>query len=163
MSARNGGPPLPLDGTYEDRPDPLLAVVAVRYAGYWAEGLITVASQPNAALERTEAARTVLVHAVRTGISAAELFRIGRAGIGPLSPHAATAQSIGNGIGLSLEERPILTETNLDQLEEDGVYSLRLGATGKDDDNAILSLMILAKATGVEVLWPPELIATTTV
>ena len=54
-SIRNGGSPLPFDTAADPMPAPLLASVAVRYAGYWAAGHVTLnSSSPQ--LQRAETA-----------------------------------------------------------------------------------------------------------
>ena len=55
-SAKPGGPPLPLDGIEDRKVDPMLVYIAVRYAGYWSDGLVTVSDKPTGASSPTNAA-----------------------------------------------------------------------------------------------------------
>jgi hypothetical protein len=128
-SVRDGGPPLPFYGTADPVVRPVLVCMAVRYAGYWAEGLTTIASAGGAGV-RAEAALATILENARVGVT----FR-------DLAP--ATCASI----GLSLDEPS-------DSLEDGGVYTLRAGAAGADADNAVVSAMIAVnKDGGVETLW----------
>ena len=152
-SARDGGPPLPFDGPDDIRVAPLLACLAVRFAGYWAEGLVTVSARHGGALARAEAAFKGMLKQVRAGASSGDLVR----SAAPLPPtykfHPLVQPSIGNGIGISFEESPFFGSTEKYAIEEGGVYTLRCGATGEGSDNAIVSVMVAVNATGFEVLW----------
>ncbi len=80
-SAHAGGPPLPIDGPEDRVLDPLLAALAVQYAGYWAEGLVTIAAQPGAGLTCARAALAAMLRQAKPGASAcfAAARRRGRA------------------------------------------------------------------------------------
>ena len=113
-SMRDGGMPQPLDATRDPRADPLLACIAVRYAGYWAEGLITIASKPNLALAAVEAALAKLLGEIRPGIAAAALGEIANNALRPNKPHPFVSSGLGNGLGLSREEAPFLMANEFD-------------------------------------------------
>jgi Xaa-Pro aminopeptidase len=153
-SARNGGPPLPFDGPSDVRVAPLQACVGVRFAGYWAEGLITVTALPGGALARAEAALKAMLRTVRAGAASSDLFQAAELLLPPYKFHPLVHSSIGNGIGLSFEEPPILDATENFALEEAGVYTLRCGAMGEGPDNAIVSAMVAVNGAGAEALWP---------
>jgi Xaa-Pro aminopeptidase len=152
-SARNGGPPLPFDGPGDIRVAPLLACIAVRFAGYWAEGLETLGAPPGGALARAEAALNALLRAVRAGVTSTEIIHAAELLLAPYRFHPLIQSAIGNGIGLSFEEPPILGANEKWALEEGCVYTLRCGATGEGSDTAIVSAMVVVNAAGVEVLW----------
>lgn len=153
-SVRNGGPPLPFVGPDDIRVAPLLACIAVRFAGYWAEGLLTVADEPDWARARAVAALTAMLHEARPGTTSNDLFRIAEQHLPPYKFHPLVDSAIGNGIGLSFEESPSLNRGEKSHLEEGGVYTLRCGALGEGGDNAIVSAMIAVSRTGIHVLWP---------
>ncbi|HVB34098.1 MAG TPA: M24 family metallopeptidase [Patescibacteria group bacterium] len=154
-SARNGGPPQPFVDPADNRVNPLLVCLAVRFAGYWAEGLATLGAG-GGALAHARAALSAAVGAARKGATAGELSLAAASQLSPYRPHPLVRHGIGNGIGLSLEESPILGPDSEACLEEDGVYTVRAGAMGEDNgnDNAVASAMIVVQATRTEILWP---------
>jgi Xaa-Pro dipeptidase len=152
-SARNGGPPLPLDGPGDIRVAPLLACLAVRFAGYWAEGLITVTAAQGGALARAGTALTAMLREARPGATSGDLYRAAAQHVPPYKIHPLAESTIGNGIGLSFEESPNLGRDEKSRLEEGGVYTLRSGALGEGSDNAVVSAMVAVSGTGINVLW----------
>jgi Xaa-Pro aminopeptidase len=153
-SARDGGPPLPFDGPVDIRVAPLLASLAVRFSGYWAEGLVTVAASPGGALARAEGGLKAMLRQVWAGASADDIIHAATALLPPYNFHPLIRGAIGNGIGLSFEESPVLGRDEKATLEEGGVYTLRCGAMGEGSDNAITSAIVAVNKTGVDVLWP---------
>ncbi len=152
-SARNGGPPLALDGPSNVAADPLLAYVAVRFAGYWAEGFITVCKSPLGALRRATDGLTAMLQRARAGASFQELASVAQKRLSPYKIHPLIEHSIGNSIGLSLEEPCDAAPEGTGALQESGVYTLRCGAMGKGSDSAIVSAMIRIGYEKIEVLW----------
>jgi Xaa-Pro aminopeptidase len=152
-SARNGGPPLPFDGPGDIRIAPLLACLAVRFAGYWSEGLVTVAAAPSGALARAGAALTAMLQEVRPGTTSGDLVRVAAQHLPPYKFHPLVESAIGNGIGLSLEESPSLSRDEKSRIEEGGVYTFRSGAIGEGSDNAVVSAMVAVYRAGIDVLW----------
>jgi Xaa-Pro aminopeptidase len=152
-SARDGGPPLPFDGPVDLPADPLLACLTVRFAGYWAEGLITISSTRHGALARAEASLSAMLEEARAGARSSALARAAAKHLSPYRIHSIVEHEIGNSIGLSLEESRGLGRDESSQLEAGGVYTLRSGAVGEGGDSAIVSAMIAVERAGVEVLW----------
>jgi Xaa-Pro aminopeptidase len=153
-SARNGGPPLPFDGPADVRVAPLLACLGVRYAGYWAEGLVTVAASPSGANAHAKSALKAMLREVRVGATSGDLLRAATQHLSTYRFHPLVQSAIGNGIGLSFEESPSLGRDETSRLVDGGVYTLRCGAMGEGSDNAIVSAMVAVSATGIDVLWP---------
>jgi Xaa-Pro aminopeptidase len=152
-SARDGGPPLPFVGPNDIRVAPLLACIAVRFAGYWAQGLVTVAAPPGGARVCAEAGITAMSRKVRPGATSGDLLRAAAQHLPPYKIHPSIQSAIGNGIGLSFEESPDLGRDEKSSLEDGGVYTLRCGAMGEGSDNAVVSAMVAVSGTGIEVLW----------
>jgi Xaa-Pro aminopeptidase len=149
-----GGPPLPLDGSDEKKLDPCLAYFAVRFAGYWADGCVTLASTPNGAMAKTAEALAAVVAAVKPGISGNDLAGIAAAKLGSgYRRHTALPAGIGSSIGLSLVEAPDFNEDREARLEEGGVYALKVGASGEGADNALGSALVAIENGKTEVLW----------
>jgi Xaa-Pro aminopeptidase len=153
-SARDGGPPLPFDGPNDIRVAPLLACLAVRFSGYWAEGLVTVAAPPSGARICAEAGLTAMLREARPGATSGDLLRAAVQHLPPYKFHPLIQSSIGNGIGLSFEESPMLGRDEKSRLEDGGVYTLRWGAMGEGSDNAVVSAMVAVNGPGMEVMWP---------
>jgi Xaa-Pro aminopeptidase len=142
-----GGPPLPTDGPEDRVLDPLIAGIAVQNAGYWAQGYVTVAREPGAALAHAKAGLAAALALARLGVSGAALLEAASARVAPSMPHPATRASIGCAIGLSLEEGPI------GALESGGTYALAVGAKGEGSDAAIVSALIAMTEHGPDILW----------
>lgn len=151
--SRDGGPPLPLFGAEDVRCVPLLACVAVRFAGYWAEGLLTVAARPGGAMACADAGLASMLHRARPGAAAGELRMAAEKNVAPYEVHPFLERAIGNGIGLSLEEAPSLNDDEESRLEPGEVYVLRSGALGEGNDAALVSAMIAVNENGGEILW----------
>jgi Xaa-Pro aminopeptidase len=95
-----------------------------------------------------------MLRQVRAGASADDLIGAAAALLPPYNFHPMISGAIGNSIGLSFEESPVLGRDENAKLEEGCVYTLRCGAMGEGSDNAIASAMVAVNKTGVEVLWP---------
>jgi Xaa-Pro aminopeptidase len=152
-SWRNGGPPLPFDGPDDIRVAPLLALIGARFAGYWAEGLVTLAAPQGGSLARAEAALSAMLREVRSGVRSIDLIRAAEQHLRSNKFHPLLRSAIGNGIGLSFEEPPNLGGNEESTLEVGGVYTLRSGAMGEGSDTAVVSAMVAINGTGIEVLW----------
>ena len=151
ISLSKGGTPTAIDYPEGGKLDPLLAYVAVRRAGYWAEGFVTLTSMNHDTLTRTQAALKAMLAVAKAGTTAAALRDAAQAALGGLAIHPA-ARQLAVGVGLMLEE--IEAEPGgVQKLEAGRVYSLRAGATKSASDNALLSAMVVAKESGVDVLW----------
>lgn len=151
-SARSGGPPV-LPSAYDDcAVDPLVAYVAVRFAGYWAEGFLTLSRLHNSALVQAQAGLAAMIRRARPGVTFSELTARAEQYVRPYEMHPLTKRSVGNSIGLSLEEAHEAVAGVLTLLQ-DGVYALRCGAAGQGSDNAIVSAMVHVQESRVEVFW----------
>ena len=153
VSVHNGGMPEPLEGTDDPHPDPLLACIAVRFAGYWAEGLLTIASMQTTAFTNAEAALAAILHKVRPGAASPALAETARAAAAGFDTHPFVAASLGNGIGLSREEAPFLGADSPSTLQEGDICIVRVGAQGGPANAAIVSALVNVGTTGADVLW----------
>lgn len=151
ISLSKGGTPTAIDYPDGGKLDPLLAYIAVRHAGYWAEGYVTLTSMTFESITRTQAALQAMLAVAKAGTTTAELRDAAQTAFGSLAIHPAVRRPA-VGIGLMLEE----TEAEpggVSKLEAGRVYSLRAGAHVSISDNALMSAMIVPKADGVDVLW----------
>lgn len=157
-SARNGGPAVFLDAAATgSHLDPLLAYVAVRFAGYWAEGFTTLTNSTGSAPTAAQRGLGAILQSARAGVSSEELTAIATQHVRPYKLHPFVESSIANSIGLSLDEPCDESAPEASILQQGGVYTLRCGAASPSDgasDNAIVSAMIAVHEQGIEVLWP---------
>ena len=153
LSARDGGMPQPLEATTDPRADPVLACLAVRFAGYWAEGLATITAKPTATLAAANAALTAMLREIRPGAAAWTIAAAASRSLAGMKIHPFVASGAGNGIGLSRDEAPFLRANDPSLLQEGDVCAIRSGAQAGDADSAIASAMIRVGPSDVEVLW----------
>jgi len=146
----------PFETPVERAVDPLQVYVAVRQFGYWVEGFAVIASSPTPGVQVATAILRQAVEMVQPGRRCDEVARCIAELIGPLDPHPITAQVQGNGIGLALEERPLISATSEDTLEAGDILSLRVGVSD-GRDHAIVSAMVAVHADDAEVLWSAPL------
>ena len=138
----------PFEGLSEIRCDPLVAYVAVRYLGYWSEAMVTLGDSP--ARKAAAAALGAMIEAAKPGATGGELAAISRRHLGNLAPHPVIGGRVGHGIGLALDEAPIL-DANGGAMEPGGIYSLHVGVS--DGTGCALVSAMVAVGEGCEVLW----------
>ena len=143
----------PFDTPVERAVDPLQVYVAVRQFGYWAEGFAVLTAAPNPRARATGEVLRYAIETIRPGSGCGDVARAITAAVHPLGPHPVTAHVVGNGIGLALEEQPLITAASADTFEPGGVYSLRVGVSGERGDCAIASAMIAVQEQGNELMW----------
>jgi Xaa-Pro aminopeptidase len=152
MSLDGGRTLRPFETLVERHVDPLQVYVAVRQFGYWAEGFAAFSASPNACAQRAGKVLRSTVERMQAGEPCSELARSIAQAIRPFELHPVTARGIGNGIGLALEELPLIAAESEDRLEPGDVYSLRVGLSD-GRDHAVVSAMLAIKAHGHDVLW----------
>ena len=148
LFSQDGGRTLrPFDVPVAAKADPPQAYIAVRHAGYWAEGFVRAATKADTLGDRAAAALNAMLAAARPGASCRLLAQASV----DASPHPIATPVFGNGIGLSLEEAPILSTASAATLTAGAVYSLRAGVL--DGAGAIASAMLRVTDGDNEVLW----------
>lgn len=162
MSAQDVRTLFSLDGGRTLRPfeapiahpvDPLQAYIAVRHAGYWAEGFVVLANSPDLIMMKASVALKAVIKVATAGTSYPNLARVVAEIIDPHHEHSMTTGNMGNGIGLSLEEEPRLVVGSEDALDAGCVYTLRVGASDHKEHHAIASAMVAVNQRGNDVLW----------
>jgi len=133
--------------------DPLQAYIAVCNAGYWGEGFVALAASKDPALTKATDGLKAATQIATPGIKSCDLVRVAAEGIKPYGFHAMTAANVGNSIGLSLEEAPLLWADGEEELEAGSVYTLRVGVSDGREHHAFASAMIYVHHDGNEVLW----------
>lgn len=138
-----------------ERPDALALYLALRYTGYWAEGMITLSERPQAAQTAVNAALDAMIAGVRPGMSGRDVAALAEPHRGSMQWHPALGDAAGYGIGLALEEFPLRRESTTAVIADGGVYSLHAGFC--DDAGAALSsAMLRMKGSGAEILYRPR-------
>jgi Xaa-Pro aminopeptidase len=153
VSLDGGRTLVPFQGLFEQKAGSLVGYVAVKVAGYWADMFITVNdSAPGPASRHAEAALDALTARIRPGVSSAGLHGIAANALRPFVLHPVLDDSVGHGIGLSLQEDPVFGATGDTALVEDGVYTLQVGIADAKAGNVLISAIVRSTRTGAEVL-----------
>jgi Xaa-Pro aminopeptidase len=148
----------PFETLVEHAIDPLQVYVAVRQFGYWAEGFATFSASLNACAQRAGDVLRSVVERMQAGERCSELARNIAQAAHPFDLHPVTARGIGNGIGLALEDSPLIAAESEDRLEPNDVYSVRVGLSD-GREHAIVSAMVAVHAHGHDVLWSSAQVA----
>jgi Xaa-Pro aminopeptidase len=153
VSLDGGRTLVPYQGSFEQKAGSLVGYFAVKVAGYWADMFITVNDgDAGPASRHAEAALDALVAAVRPGVSSAALRAEATGALLPFALHPVLGESVGHGIGLSLQEDPLFCAAEDAVLVEDGVYTLQLGIADAKAGNVLISAIVRNTRTGAEVL-----------
>jgi hypothetical protein len=139
---------VPFEGPAEQTREPWQVYLAVRHAGYWAEGFVMPSGEPHAPLQAARAALQAATRRVAPGIERSILESVVAEAVRPYCLHPVSMPSAVS-IGLSLEE----AEPGDDPLVAGEVISLRAGAVDETLGAAIVSAMIAVGSDGNEVLW----------
>jgi hypothetical protein len=153
-NARDGASPVAIDGPSDPIVNPLIACVAVKFAGYWAEGFLTSGTN-RGAFARAQDVLSAMLSCARAGETIQNLQSIGLRNVSPYRPHPYIVRHEIDSIGLTLGEFAGSGTQAESALRSGGVYTFRAGAAGEGSDNAIISTMIAVDARNIEILWPP--------
>lgn len=138
-----------------ERPAAIVLYLAVRYTGYWAEGMATLSERPYPAREAVTAALDAMIAGLRPGMSGREIAALAEPHRGRMRWHPVLGACAGYGIGVALEEFPLRRDGADAVVVEDGVYSLHAGFC--DDAGAALeSAMLRVKGERAEILYRPR-------
>lgn len=152
-SARGGGPPLRFDNTDDIHADPLLANIAIRYAGYWSEGSLTISAKSHPLYRHIHATLLAAIEKVRADAPFQELADIASREQALYHHGRITVKLTGNAVGLSLEEAPHFGEGVNAVFEENGVYVLRSHIEDTSGAHAIGSAMFAVTKEGADLYW----------
>jgi Xaa-Pro aminopeptidase len=152
VSLDGGRTLVPYQGLFERKSGPLVAYIAIKVAGYWADMFVTVDENPAPAQRQAEAALDALIATMRPGVRAGDLYAKAIDALAPLPLHQALSASVGHGIGLSLNEQPELIAGAEAELVRDGVYTLHVGVADAKAGNVLLSAVVRNAPEVAEVL-----------
>jgi Xaa-Pro aminopeptidase len=148
FSVDGGRTLLPFYGITEGSGDPMVAYIAVKYLGYWAESFVTIGAGAPAAKARAAAALDAMIDAAKPGATAAEIAKIAATHLDGAPAHPVIGNSFGHAIGLSISEPPEFTADNSAPLQVGNCYSLRFGLAGEKDGAALVSAMVKISEDG---------------
>ena len=153
LTSFDGGRTLaPFRGAFEGKPDPLVAYIAVKQMGYWAESFVSAGAGKGDLRKRAQAGLDAVLRAATPGAGAGELHARAIAALGSHALHPALSGSIGRRIGLSLSEGGELTRDSRHALRPAEVYALHVGVHDPAAGGAFASAMIAMTANGSELL-----------
>jgi Xaa-Pro aminopeptidase len=144
-----GGDMRPYDGPNAARTEPLLLWAGVDHHGYWADAV-----NPSAGPPGSPAAKAVeaMIAAARPGATGGDVAKAGLAALPAAAHETALSYGLGAGIGLKLEEGPLIQPDSRYELVEGMLLSLRAFAVG--DTPSLASAIVQVGATGAERIQP---------
>jgi Xaa-Pro aminopeptidase len=132
--------------------EPPQVYLAVRHAGYWAEGFVRLSRTDDPLYTKATDILRMIVAAAKPGVTSRELAQIAERGRGALQAHPIADPVFGNAIGLALQEPPLLSSADDTRLAGEAVYSLRVGLRDVQA-GAVASTMLHVTDRGSEILW----------
>jgi Xaa-Pro aminopeptidase len=144
---------IPFEKPIDSTVDPLQVYIAVRHVGYWVEGFVFLSVSEDPVLAKAAEALKAVIATATAGSKCSDLARLAAEKIKPYGAHPITAGSLGNGIGLSLEEEPQLSPNSEDAFEAGGVYTVNVGASDGQEHHGIVSALVAVHQDGSELLW----------
>jgi hypothetical protein len=143
---------IPFEKSIDSTVEAFQAYIAVRHVGYWVEGFVSSSVSDPVSAKAAEALKAVIA-TVTAGSKCSDLAVLAAEKIRPYGAHPITAGSIGNGIGLFLEEEPQLSPDSEDALEAGGVYIVNVGASDRQKYHGIVSALVAIHQDRNELLW----------
>jgi Xaa-Pro aminopeptidase len=140
---------LPFQKLSGDRSDPFILYVALKMRGYWADGFITIGIQN----EAIKSALDEMIVVAKPGASSSDLAAVQNKYIIRAQSHPVLLGSLGSGIGVSLEEVPILTSGSPDTIKTEDIISLKLGIIEENGQAGFASALVHVQSSGNEILW----------
>jgi len=135
----------PYQGADDGRRDPAIVYLALRGRGYWIDGFVTIGNA-DAAHGLAAAALEKALSAIGAGKAVAGLVK--SAGTAP----PLLAGSMGNGIGVSLQEAPRLDGGD-DAFSAGDVISVKIGVGDPSTGFGFASGLLHVGEAGNEILW----------
>lgn len=152
FSPDGGATFMDFDGGTDGRPAAAVAHFAVRHAGYWADGFVTLPPDSVAAIVSRHALEAGLT-ALRPGIEARVVAMAMARALAHRRPHAITSTAFGCGIGLSLCEYPRIALSETALMLEGATLSLRAGVSDRTAGHSLISALAAVTGGGAEILW----------
>jgi Xaa-Pro aminopeptidase len=126
--------------------------LAVEFERYWAEAIRTFTFKGGSFVEEKSsepfAAFQKLCSGIKPGVKISDFCREASALMGQKNVEALRPCGLGNGIGLGLQEAPLLTEDDPGELKEGMVLSLRVAATDSENFCSMVGNTVLVGSEG---------------
>jgi Xaa-Pro aminopeptidase len=125
----------------------IIVYIAVAFERYWSEGIRTFRSENSSLIEYSNQEITTLfeeiLHLMRPGKSVAQFYKETLNETKKASLDTIPTYGLGNGIGLSLQEFPILEEGVTDDLKNGMCFAIRMAAKDKEIGSAMIGETII--------------------
>ncbi|WP_102348815.1 aminopeptidase P family N-terminal domain-containing protein [Bacillus sp. Marseille-P3661] len=131
-----------------------IAYMAVEFLGYWAEGFVTIANENPYIYQKATELLFYLKTSLQKDVPIADIVRGADQKIAPYSLHPLVQGGYGHAIGLSISETPVIqTSSAVEKVKTGSIYSIHAGLTNQNDENVILSALVLVEEDGSVILW----------
>jgi Xaa-Pro dipeptidase len=136
--------------------EPVILYLAVEFERYWAEAVRTYVYEKDSFIETDPEFVRTLYHRVVAGLHVGKEVSLFCSEVSALAAsayvHIHSEYGLGQGIGLSLRERPFLSKTETSRFQEGMCLSLRLAVKGDETGLAMTGETIYLSPDGPEVL-----------
>lgn len=151
ISSGSGRMLWPLGGFSPIDADRFIAYVAVDFQGYWADAAVAIPEPDSSAANKAKSALGIMTKACKGGAVASTVAEKAVRELGNELGPAALEIGLGNGIGLSLEQSPVVKLDSQDRLIDGNIMSLRVYVP--DGETAIFTsdLVIVAEGGGQSI------------
>lgn len=141
----------PYEEPYSGPPRPAVAYIAVRHRGYWVDGFLS-GVRGSTVQSTVDQAMGSLLEIIAPGTSTNDLSAVRDRFFDQADLHQVIGHGFGAGLGMSLQERPVLDGDTSIELVAGDVISLRLGIYDVYE-GALCSRIVNVTDEGCEVLW----------
>lgn len=155
VSLDGGRTLVPFRGDMSARSKSLVAYIAVKVMGYWAELFVTAVARRAGIVSGVQKSLEVLKDSARPGATGAQLHALAMKTLESQPLHPVLSGSVGRRIGLSLNEGENLRQDSAHTLKVPNVYALHVG-TRDPERGALFSAIVLMTSKGPEVLCSSE-------
>lgn len=156
VSLDGGRTLVPFRGEFQANTGSLVAYIAVKVMGFWAELFVDAAERSKDPVPGGRSALDALKTGIRPGATGAQLHAQVARALGSRPLHPVLSASLGRRIGLSLNEGCELRHDSQRPLEAGSVFALHVGARDQNGGGELASAMVFLTAKGPEVLCSSE-------
>ncbi|MBI4296253.1 MAG: aminopeptidase P family protein [Chloroflexi bacterium] len=134
----------------------IIIYLAVEFERYWSECIRTFVAESGRLvppdLQNVQASYERVLHAIKAGKTVSQFYRDTMADIQKSDVDCIPTYGLGQGIGLSLQEHPVLAESETIQLKEGMCFTLRLAMRDHGKGAIMIGNTVILSANGLEVL-----------
>jgi Xaa-Pro aminopeptidase len=145
----------PLEGLSLAVPDRLIAYLAVEFQGYWADLAVTFPAPDSEIGEKAKHALRRMATAAKPGTTGGAIASYGMQELGSKWAGKAAEIGLGSGIGLSLEQPPIIKMDGKEDLVEGNILSFKVFVPD-DKRGVFLSDLVMVGENGGHSIFPPS-------